>query len=142
MLNIRLNRRKMLMLCLSAPLVAKANDNTLSVSFAYQSVVDDQLLLIDIRTKHEWRRTGIPLGAYGLDMESKTFSDDLLALSVKYPHRKIAFISTAGGRSAFLVRYLARRGVTVYDVPGGVIGKSNSWKSKGLPFADYRKKQS
>ncbi len=135
-----ISRRQLLSALVLLPALGQADstDYNLSVSFAYNSVVAGQLLLIDIRTPHEWRRTGIPEGAFGIDMESKDFYKDLLALANKYPSRKLALISTTGGRSAYLSRYLGRRGVTMYDVPGGIIGKSNSWKSRSLPFNKYR----
>lgn len=133
-------RRQLLCALLLIPLISLANsaENKLTATFAYNSVLAEQLLLIDIRTPHEWRRTGIPTGAFGIDMDSKDFFKDLLALANKYPARKIALISTTGGRSAYLSRYLARRGVSVYDVPGGIIGKSSSWKSRSLPFSKFR----
>lgn len=136
---LSINRRQMLASLLLAPAVVNsADENKLSVTFAYNATLDKQLIIIDIRTPHEWRRTGIPVGAHGIDMDSKTFFNDLLALANQYPERKISLISTTGGRSAYLARYLARRGVMVYDIPGGIIGKSTSWKSKGLPFTKYR----
>ncbi len=130
----------LLLIPLLKPLISHANsaEYQLTATFAYNSVLADQLLLIDIRTPHEWRRTGIPAGAYGIDMDAKDFFKDLLALANKYPARKIALISTTGGRSAYLARYLGRRGVSVYDIPGGIIGKSNSWKSRSLPFSKFR----
>lgn len=133
------SRRQMLTGLLLAPTIATAADSDkLSVTFAYNATLDEQLIIIDIRTPHEWRRTGIPVGAHGIDMDSQDFFNDLLALANLYPQRKISLISTTGGRSAYLARYLARRGVHVYDIPGGIIGKSTSWKSKGLPFKKYR----
>lgn len=134
-----INRRQMLAGLLLAPAIAMASDdNKLSVTFAYNATLDDQLIIIDIRTPHEWRRTGIPVGAHGIDMDSEDFFNELLTLANKHPEQKISLISTTGGRSAYLARYLARRGVLVYDIPGGVIGKSTSWKSKGLPFRKFR----
>lgn len=134
-----INRRQMLVSLLLAPAIAAgSDDNKLSVTFAYNATLDDQLIIVDIRTPHEWRRTGIPVGAHGIDMDSKDFFNELLALANKHPEQKISLISTTGGRSAYLARYLARRGVLVYDIPGGIIGKSTSWKSKGLPFRKYR----
>ena len=134
-----INRRQMLASLLLAPAIAMASDdNKLSVTFAYNATLDDQLIIIDIRTPHEWRRTGIPVGAHGIDMDSEDFFNELLTLANKHPEQKISLISTTGGRSAYLARYLARRGVLVYDIPGGVIGKSTSWKSKGLPFRKFR----
>lgn len=134
-----INRRQMLASLFLAPAIAMAsNDNKLSVTFAYNAALDDQLIIVDIRTPHEWRRTGIPVGAYGIDMDSEGFFKELLALANKYPEKKVSLISTTGGRSAYLARYLARRGVLVYDIPSGIIGKSTSWKSKGLPFTKYR----
>lgn len=134
-----INRRQMLASLLLAPAIATASDdNKLSVTFAYNAALDDQLIIVDIRTPHEWRRTGIPLGAHGIDMDSDSFFKEFLALANEFPEKKISLISTTGGRSAYLSRYLARRGVLVYDIPGGIIGKSTSWKSKGLPFRKYR----
>lgn len=133
-----INRRQMLAGLLLAPAMAVATDNQLSVTFAYNAAIDGQLLIVDVRTRHEWRRTGIPAGAHAIDMDSADFIKDLLALAKKFPERKISVISTTGGRSAYLARYLARRGVHVYDIPGGIIGKSTSWKSKDLPFDSYR----
>ncbi len=139
MLESRIGRRQFLAaLFLTCSSVAAAEGEKLSVTFAYNAVISEQLLLIDIRTPNEWRRTGIPVGAYGIDMDSKEFYPELRALAEQYPNRKIALISTTGGRSAYLARYLARQGVLVYDVPGGIVGKSTSWKSKNLPFYKYR----
>jgi len=133
-----ISRRQMLATLVLAPSLVAAEDNLLNTNVAFRAVESEQLLLIDIRTPHEWRRTGIPQGAYSIDMDSSSFFDELLVLANKYPERKIALISTTGGRSAYLSRYLARRGVQVYDVTGGVIGKSTSWKSRGLPFRPYQ----
>ncbi|QPC43863.1 rhodanese-like domain-containing protein [Kaustia mangrovi] len=107
---------------------------------AYERARAGTLVLVDIRTPPEWRRTGIGAGAVPLDMRDGSFRDELLDALGGDPSTPVAVICASGGRSARLQERLSLAGFTnVIDVPEGMTGGANGpgWIARGLPLARY-----
>jgi rhodanese-related sulfurtransferase len=98
------------------------------------------LLIIDIRTPSEWRRTGIAVSAWPLSELDPQFSGRLLSL-VNYDRgHPIALICARGGRSARLRVKLKQAGFTrVLDIAEGMSGSGwgPGWLAQNLPIKRY-----
>lgn len=135
----RLALRSVCVLAFAAALLASpapapaAEVRTMSVEEARAAAESGSMVLVDIRTPDEWRDSGIPDVARPLDMTSKGFVRDLLALRGEDPSVSLGLICATGGRSRYLANWLARNGVrNVVDVPAGVHTR-DGWLAKKLP---------
>ncbi len=109
---------------------------SLAAAEAHRRAAEGQVLLIDIRTPDEWRATGVPEGAYPLDMRREDFAATLQTLADRHPGTPVALICATGGRSARLAADLTEAGLTgVLDVPEGMLGSKAGpgWLAEGLP---------
>lgn len=100
-----------------------------------------RLVLVDIRSPEEWRRTGIAEGALTVTVHRHDFVAALLQATGGDRTRTIAVICATGGRSAMVRRSLARIGFTaVIDVSEGMLGNARGpgWIRRGLPVVAYR----
>lgn len=112
----------------------------LTVTEAHAAAKAGRVLLVDIRTPTEWRRSGIPAGAVPLDMRRKDFTNALLELSGGDTDRPVALICAGGVRSARLSLRLANAGFTqVMDVPEGMFGSAAGpgWLRSDLPVVEW-----
>ena len=126
------------LLCV-VPLAASADVTSISPPEARQQVLDGKLVLVDVRTPGEWRQTGLPDVAIGLDMTRKDFLQKLHELEASAGGVPIAYICSASGRSSVLSEYLDQSGAAnVVNVTEGVLGNRDGpgWRKRGLPMRD------
>lgn len=121
---------------------ADPGSQLLSPRDAHERSTAGDLLLVDIRSIEEWKKTGIAANARPLTMHQSAtgFLNALDALTGKDKNRPIALICATGGRSAFLLRYLKKQGYTqVFDVGAGMLGSrhGNGWLRAKLPVKPY-----
>ena len=100
------------------------------------------LTLVDIRTPQEWRQTGVPAGAYRVNMlqpaGNKGFVREILYLTGGDRSAPVGLICRTGNRSSQMQRVLSSEGfTTVYNVREGVAGSraGPGWMRRGLPLA-------
>lgn len=113
----------------------------LSVAQAFAAVQEGSLVLVDIRTPQEWRRTGVPSGSHQIDMRRADFAETLLAVLDGERSAPVALICARGVRSARMARALAAdRFVNVADVPEGMLGSAEGagWIAANLPVARWQ----
>jgi len=113
----------------------------LSVQEAHRQARAGDVLLVDIRTAGEWRRTGVPEGAVPLDMRRADFTEALAALVNGETGRPIALICARGVRSARVSKRLIEAGfANVLDVPEGMFGSAAGpgWLNSRLPVTGWR----
>ena len=125
------------------PITAMAQER-ISVKKAQQLAEQGDVLLIDIRTPGEWRRTGVSPLAETLNMHSPTFGPELLALIEGNRDLPIALICATGGRSGHMSRVMSNAGFTaIYDVTEGMNGSSAGpgWIAEGLDTINYNADQ-
>ncbi len=90
-----------------------------------KNVVNSGIKIVDIRTKAEWKQTGIIKGS-----KTITFFNELGAYNVpKFlkalnafvkPGEKFALVCRTGHRSRIVARFLGENGYNVVDLLGGV----------------------
>lgn len=122
----------------SAP-VALAQ-NIMTAQQALEGVEDGSIILVDIRTKHEWRETGIASVAVALSMHEPGFLKGINKLQSENPDKTIALICAVGGRTAYMSELLSRHGFeNIADVSEGMFGGQNGtgWIPSGLPVKKW-----
>ena len=103
---------------------------------AHQGLLDDTLRLLDIRSRGEWRETGVALGAWPVSMHEKGFPTRLMAARDLAGERPVALICATGGRSRAVLQALNRAGYAGFvDVSEGMLGSraGPGWIAAGLP---------
>ncbi len=108
---------------------------------AYKLMQKDGLILVDVRTKGEWMRTGLAEGAVAMTPTGPEFVDHLLNLIDGDKTKPVAFICASGARSAHVQRYLQANGFTnainVVEGMSGGAGAGPGWILRGLPTVSY-----
>ena len=118
--------------------VAKAEVTTVAPDTAFAMQSDGRVVLVDVRTPSEWRRTGIPLGAQLLSLQSEDFEEKAAALLRGQPDMTLAFICRTGSRSRIAASKLAEYGLDhVINVEEGMMGQRNGegWLARNLPMS-------
>lgn len=120
------------------PAPAATREEALDVRAAERLAADDKIVLIDIRTPGEWRRTGVPSGAVAITMHQRAdkFLKSVLAATEGRHDVPVALICATGGRSTKMLRELKEAGFTkVYNVVEGMNGSrfGPGWLKQGLP---------
>lgn len=142
----KLNRRAFLGLGVAALIgwsgaAAYAGPANMSAKEAYAAAKSGDLLLIDVRTRDEWKKSGIGEYAHAVSMHEKGFVQQLNALMKNDPTRKVAFICATGARSAYVQGVLAKHGYTnVISVGEGMFGSKygKGWVKQGLPVKPFK----
>jgi rhodanese-related sulfurtransferase len=112
----------------------------LSASEVHRLQLEGRILLVDIRSPQEWRKTGIPAGALAITVHRSDFAAALLAAAGGDHARPIAIICATGGRTALARRYLGGMGFSaIVDVSEGMLGSARGpgWLRRGLPVVAY-----
>ncbi len=107
---------------------------------AHAAAARGELLLLDIRTRSEWKQTGIGASAQPVSMHEPNFLVRLQQLTHGDKSRPVALICAVGGRSKSIQNALARIGYSaVIDVSEGMIGgvHGTGWIKSGLPVRPY-----
>ncbi len=122
---------------------AVADPLLLPADLAHRQAKSGEILLIDIRTPQEWRRTGVPDGAIPLTMHTAkdAFYDRVLAAVGRDKTKPVALICAAGNRSRWARDFLARNGfASVANVAEGFFGNGvlPGWLARGLPTVKHQ----
>lgn len=101
---------------------------------AFEKLSAGELVLIDVRTPEEWRRTGVPEGAKRATLQDKDFLKQVM-LHVGSFEAPVAFICKSGQRSGQAAAQARAVGFgDVYNVTGGVEGP-DGWLAQRLPVS-------
>lgn len=99
-----------------------------------------EIVLVDIRTRGEWKQSGLAEPALAISMHEAGFVRNLAKALGGDRSRPLALICAVGGRSAHMQRILATAGFTnVIDVSEGMFGSSAGpgWLKRGLPVKTW-----
>lgn len=99
--------------------------HTLEVAEFETAVEQQQLPLVDVRTADEYAE-GHLNGAINIDVNQPDFIDKAALLT----ESKVAVYCLRGSRSLKAASQLAKHGVEVYNLAGGI----NAWKDAGKPI--------
>ncbi|UCE32552.1 MAG: hypothetical protein JSW68_06550 [Burkholderiales bacterium] len=108
-----------------------------SAKEAYDALVADRARVIDVRSREEWRETGVGAGVWPISMHEDRFPQRLMAAKALSGDRDVGLICATGGRSAYLLRALRRAGYDGYmDISEGMLGsrRGAGWIAAGLPI--------
>ena len=107
-----------------------------SAEQAFEALRDSEIVLIDIRSRGEWKETGVADGAWPISMHEPDFPQRLFRAQELANGRPVALICATGGRSGAVMRALDRAGYTGFiDVSEGMEGSKlgRGWIAKRLP---------
>ncbi len=105
----------------------------ISVIEAYQAQLDGDIILIDVRRREEWARTGLPAGAARATLQDDDFIAQVERIMAADPDATIAFTCRTGKRSQTARDRLKAAGYdNVTSVTGGFLGR-DGWQRAGLP---------
>lgn len=109
----------------------------ISAEDAHSRAKSGGLVLVDVRTPGEWRRTGVPEGALTISMQDPALGEKLQAATAGRRDTPVALICATGVRSGQVATAMARAGYTqVYSVAEGMHGSAAGagWLRRGLPL--------
>jgi rhodanese-related sulfurtransferase len=109
---------------------------SLTAREAAAALAENAIVLVDLRTPGEWAQTGVPEGAWPIDLSDPGFRDRLRDALALAGDRPVAFICATGGRSGFVHSALRKAGIErSIDVPDGMMGSpaGPGWLASGLP---------
>ena len=121
---------------LVATSIAAMTETVISAREAFHGVNSGTIMLVDIRSRKEWRQTGIASVALPLSMHESGFLKGINRLQAENPGKRIALICAVGGRTTYMSELLTRRGFeNIADVAEGMFGGPNGtgWIPSGLP---------
>jgi rhodanese-related sulfurtransferase len=122
---------------IAAPALGHAQQRDVwSADEAQVALALGRLVMLDIRTRDEWRETGVAKGAWPVSMREDGFRERLLAARSNSGDNPVALICATGGRSGFVFRALRTAGYSGYvDVSEGMFGSraGPGWIARGLP---------
>lgn len=122
--------------CLLIAPVATAD--IVSVPDAIAAMDRGDMILLDIRSKEEWKETGLPEGALAVSLHSPDFGQKLSEVLARKGARQVGLICATGGRTAHVLKVLDANGIGgVVDVSEGMLGNANGpgWIARGLPIS-------
>ncbi|MDU8914068.1 rhodanese-like domain-containing protein [Aestuariicoccus sp. MJ-SS9] len=137
-----LHRRLFLAGVLTSPVVIAATPGLAqgrtvwSAKEAYQALRADTARLIDVRSREEWRETGVGAGIWPISMHEDRFAERLFAARDLAGDRTVGLICATGGRSAALLGALRKAGYANFaDISEGMLGsrRGPGWLATGLP---------
>lgn len=108
-----------------------------SAEQAHTALQEDRLRLLDIRSRDEWRETGVAQGAWLVSMHEARFPERLYAARQHAEDRTIALICATGGRSGAVMSALLQAGQSGFvDVSEGMLGshRGAGWIAAGFPI--------
>jgi len=95
---------------------------------AYNIYQDDNITLLDVRTKEELKKDGFIEGAVNIPVQRLAHD---IALLKGDKNSTILVYCRSGNRSVTAGRILVKNGYKVYNLKGGI----NAWKKQKLPVA-------
>lgn len=115
-------------------------ENIMTARQALDGVQDGSVILVDIRSRGEWRETGIASVAVPISMHEPGFVETIDRLQSENPGKTVALICAVGGRTAYMNELLMRRGFeNIADVSEGMLGgvHGKGWIPAGLPIKSW-----
>ena len=143
---MKLTRRHMVTLMGAAALagaaasVVQASSGIMSAPDALAAAASGEVVLVDIRTRGEWKQSGLAEPALAISMHEASFVRNLAKALGGNRTNPVALICATGGRSAHMQRILATAGFTnVIDVSEGMFGSKAGpgWLKRGLPVKTW-----
>ena len=107
-----------------------------SAKRAYEAVQQGEMVLLDIRTPEEWAKSGVPQGAWPVNMYGPQFGRALQEIFRRNPSKRIGMICAVGGRTGYVEQVLKKNGFPeVVNVGEGMFGSAHGkgWLKQGLP---------
>lgn len=120
---------------MASPLIAQSR-SVWTAEDAFKALLADSARIIDVRTRDEWKETGVGAGVWPLSMHEAGFPERLFAAKELSGKRHVGLICATGGRSASLLRALRQAGYSGYaDIPEGMLGSGSGrgWIASDLP---------
>jgi rhodanese-related sulfurtransferase len=117
-----------------------ASSAVMSAPDALAAAASGEIVLVDIRTRGEWKQTGLAKPALAISMHEAGFVRNLAKALGGNRANPVALICATGGRSAHMQRILATAGFTnVIDVSEGMFGSGAGpgWLKRGLPVKNW-----
>jgi len=108
-----------------------------SAKDAHDSLTNDLIRLVDVRSREEWADTGVAQGAWPISLHEDRFPERLFAAREVADSRPVAMICATGGRTGYVMRSLREAGYSGFiDVSGGMLGSPHGpgWIAMGLPI--------
>lgn len=136
------DRRRVLAMSVAIPAQAFATTalalsrEVWSAAQAHEALLEDRVRLLDIRSREEWRETGVAQGAWLVSMHERQFPERLFATRQLAEDRTVALICATGGRSGAVMQALRQAGHAGFvDVSEGMLGNrlGPGWIATGLP---------
>jgi len=140
---IRLNMVKILIISIATYLIATcitiAKDMTPNEA---ATKLDNNFMIIDVRSKSEWKETGVIANAKLIQMYTSTrtlrkeYISELLDLIGDNKSIEVAIICHSGGRSSGTVKILEEKGYyNISNIAEGMVGTNSKegWINRGLP---------
>ena len=98
----------------------------ISPTQAWAKYINNELIIIDVRTKSEWKETGVIPNSILISMhdddgnEKSNFTEEVLLIINKVKDKDISFICASGGRSNIISSYLSAKGYEkIYNISQG-----------------------
>jgi rhodanese-related sulfurtransferase len=94
------------------------------------------MVLLDIRTPEEWQKSGVPEGAWPVNMYDPEFGKALQAVFAANQDKRIGMICAVGGRTGYVEGVLRKNGFPeIVNVGEGMFGSQHGkgWIKRGLP---------
>lgn len=141
-MTLRLTRRELLLVAVASaaarPARAAGRD-IWSAEEARAALEKGEIVMIDVRSRKEWRDTGVAEGAWAISMHEPNFPERLFAARKKAGGRPVALICAVGGRTGYLMEALGKAGYSDFvDVSEGMMGsrRGPGWIARKYPVVD------
>ena len=135
--------KKLILLCITIFIISFGSlANEISAIEAAKKLKDN-IMIIDVRNKSEWKETGVIPGAKLIQMLSsartirKEYISELIDVLGEDKNIEAAIICHSGGRSSATVAMLKEKGFTnIFNVSEGMVGNGNTtgWTNRNLPI--------
>ncbi len=120
-------------------------NSEITLDKAYSLYEKNKLLIFDIRTKKEWKMTGVIPNSILINMhdnnnlERENFLNEVSSELELHKNENIAFICASGARSKVVMDFFINKGYkNIFHIPDGIMGKqSNGWLFQGYPVTNY-----
>lgn len=106
----------------------------IGVEDAYAMLMSDRLMLIDVRTKDEWRASGIARGAHCATLGTDELQALLLDVANTPQRKMLGFLCKAGTRSTKAAQTAKAQG---HDNTVVIEGGVDAWNKAGLPLIPF-----
>lgn len=121
-------------------IAANAGEPIISAAEAYERAARGDLIVVDVRSPGEWRKTGVGKGTTPITMHDPgglvVFYENVLKAVGGDKAKPIAMICARGNRSHYIQSFLKQQGFTqVLDVSEGMLGRDAApgWLARALP---------